>query len=192
MAGPGGAAPLTELFQASGAVTMSLFFEETSNANGNTMGWYDPANPTVLHQILTGQQCAGASAVFTPVSSLCSLLHGWPRADLFERGRGQPGESVTQQHFALLVSAIPEPGTGRLAGIVLAAACADKFLWKHSHSTGAGCRPSTQTLGLSWSKASGQNPLHAVLCPGEWFSVSVHSKNTKAEASCPFTSPCQW
>ena len=33
---------MSELFQASGAVTMNLLFEKTSNLNKNTLGWYDP------------------------------------------------------------------------------------------------------------------------------------------------------
>jgi hypothetical protein len=133
VAGPGGAAPLTELFQASGAITMSLFFEKTSNANGNTVGWYDPTNPTVLHQILTGQQGTGASAVFTP-SQIFALYSTDGLGQIYSSvAAANQEEAVNQQHFALLVSPIPEPGTGRLAGILLAAAFATRLQWKNSH-----------------------------------------------------------
>ncbi len=132
VAGPGGAAPLTELFQAFGSVTMSLIFEKTSNIDGNTVGWYDPANPTVLHQILAGQDGTGASAVFTP-TQIFALYSTDSFGQFYSSvAAANQEESVDQQHFALLVSSVPEPGTGRLGGIVLTAAFA-WLLWKNSH-----------------------------------------------------------
>jgi hypothetical protein len=112
---------------------MSLIFEKTSNINGNTVGWYDPSNPTVLHQILTGQEGTGASAVFTP-SGIFALYSSDSLGQIYSSvAAANQGESLTQQHFALLVSPVPEPGTGRLAGIVLAAAGASMLLRKKSH-----------------------------------------------------------
>jgi hypothetical protein len=128
LAGQGGVAPLSELFQASGAVTMSLLSENTSNVAGNTLGWYDPANPTVLHQILAGPDGPGASAVFTP-SQIFALYSSNGKGQFYSSvASDNQDESLTQQHFALLQTPpIPEPGTGRLAGFVLVIALYTKL-----------------------------------------------------------------
>jgi hypothetical protein len=122
LAGPGGAAPLSEFFQASGAVTVNLLAEITSNRDRNTLGWYDPAHPNVLHQIFTGPDSAGASVTFTP-SEIFALYSSNGLGQFYSSvAADNQQESGTQQHFAFLETAqveTPEPGTGALAGIVL-------------------------------------------------------------------------
>jgi hypothetical protein len=113
-------------------VTVSLYFQKTSNANNNTLGWYDPANPTVLHPLLAGSQGAGASVTFIP-TGIFGLYSSDGIGQIYASvASANQNEAATQQHFALLVSAIPEPGTGPLAGIVLAAAWAATVLRKNS------------------------------------------------------------
>lgn len=122
LARQGGGAPPSQLFQASGAVTIGLVFEMTSNLNVNTLGWYDPSHPNVLHQIFSGPDSAGASVTFTP-SEIFALYS--------TNGFGQFYSSVasdnqqelpTLQHFAFLETApveTPEPATGGVVGLVL-------------------------------------------------------------------------
>jgi hypothetical protein len=122
LAGPGGAAPMSELFQASGPITVNLLFEKTSNLDKNTLGWYDPTNPGVLHQIFAGPDGAGTSVTFTPsgVFALYSTNGLGPLYSSLASDNQQ--ESATRQHFAFLEiqpTETPEPGTGVLAGLVL-------------------------------------------------------------------------
>jgi hypothetical protein len=123
LAGPGGAAPMSELFQASGVVTMNLLFEKTSNLNRNTLGWYDPTHPGVFHQIFAGPDGAGTSVTFTPSGTfaLYSINGLGPFYSSLASDNQQ--ESATRQHFAFLEvqpTETPESGTGVLAAVVLA------------------------------------------------------------------------
>lgn len=129
LATPGGGMPLTELFQADGLVTVTILGKKTSNASNNTLGWYDPSNPTVLHQIFAGADPTGT--VFTFAFSGTFALYS-------SNGVGQvysslasdnQGESTSFQHFALLAEPIPEPSTMFLAGCTLAAALAAKKIY---------------------------------------------------------------
>ncbi len=121
LAGPGGAAPMSELFQASGPITMNLLFEKTSNMDKNTLGWYDPANPGVLHQIFAGPDGTGTSVTFTPSGTFALYsTNGWGPFYSSVAADNQQ-ESATVQHFAFLEvqpTETPEPGTGVLAGLL--------------------------------------------------------------------------
>jgi hypothetical protein len=119
-AGQGGAAPINELFQASGPVTLMLLMKETSNYNVDNLGWYDPAHPGVLHQIFAGPDGMGTSVIFTP-SSVFALYSSNGMGQIYSSvAAGNVGESTTQQHFALLQVETPEPGAMYLTGAALA------------------------------------------------------------------------
>jgi hypothetical protein len=137
-----GGAPVSELFQASGAITAMLLAEVTSNFNSNTLGWYDPSNPSVLHQIFAGPDNTGAVATFIPTGTFALYSTNGIGQFYSSVASANVNESGTQQHFALAdgvvlgpgtggqAGAVPEPGTGGLAGAVLAAAWVGRTLRK--------------------------------------------------------------
>jgi hypothetical protein len=130
LAAPAGAAPLSELFQAIGTVTVNLLDEKSSNKNANTLGWYDPARPTVLHAIFAGPDSAGASATFTPSGVFALYSTNGVGQFYSSLAADNQQESATQQHFAFLETQpapAPEPGTGGLAGLVLGIAIYTKL-----------------------------------------------------------------
>ena len=136
LARDGGGAPLTQLFQASGVVTMSLLFEMSSNINVNTLGWYDPAHPTERHQIFVGPDSAGTSAQFTPNGVFALYSTNGFGQFYSSLALDNQQELLTQQHFAFLEvvpAETPEPATGGLAAIVLAGAWMGKTLWRNFH-----------------------------------------------------------
>jgi hypothetical protein len=116
------------LFQATGEITAMLLAEETCISTLNTLGWYDPSNPTVLHQIFAGADSSGAVATFTPTGTFALYSTNGIGQFYSSDASANVNESATQQHFALLEGVIPEPGTGGLAGAVLAAAWLGKIL----------------------------------------------------------------
>jgi hypothetical protein len=121
VANAGGGAPVSELFQATGVITATLLVKVTSIANLDTLGWYDPSNPGVFHQIFAGSDSNGSVVTFTP-SAIFALYSTNGVGDLYSSvTSGNVNDSSTQQHFALLDGVVPEPGTGGLAGAVLAA-----------------------------------------------------------------------
>ncbi len=123
-----GAAADSELFQATGVITATLLIKVTSIANLDTLGWYDPTNPGVFHQIFAGSDANGTVVTFTP-SAIFALYSSNGVGDLYSSvTSANVNESVTQQHFALAEGILPEPGTGGLAGGVLAAAWVGKIL----------------------------------------------------------------
>jgi hypothetical protein len=124
----GGGAPVSELFQATGAITIMLLAEETSNYNVNTLGWYDPTNPTVLHQIFAGTDSAGAVVTFIPTGTFALYSSNGVGQFYSSMASDDVNESTTQQHFALVEGVLPEPGTGELAGVILAAAWVGRSL----------------------------------------------------------------
>jgi hypothetical protein len=129
VAGPGGAAPTSEMFQASGALTITLLAKLTCLSSDDTLGWYDPSNPTVLHLIFAGSDAAGTTVTFTP-SALFALYGtngvGETFASMTANNQQVPS-SDAPQHFALLEETTPEPGTLYLAAVALAACAAWKI-----------------------------------------------------------------
>ncbi len=117
-----GAAADSELFQATGVITATLLIKETSIANLDTLGWYDPTNPGVFHQIFAGSDSSGTVVTFTP-SAIFALYSSNGVGDWYSSVTSDNvNDSSTQQHFALAEGVVPEPGTGGLAGAILAAA----------------------------------------------------------------------
>lgn len=118
LAGPGGTAPTSILFEAQGPVTIDYAFRMT--AGSNSLGWYDPSNPSVLHPIFSSSNGPGTSVVFAPsgVFALYSVnLYGQFFSTV---AAANVGESAMQQHFAFISdppnSSTPEPNTTALIG----------------------------------------------------------------------------
>jgi hypothetical protein len=123
-AGPGGSAPLSEMFEASGPVTFLLLAKETSNSQVDNLGWFDPSSPGVLHPIFAGPDSIGTSITFVP-SPLFALYSTNGLGQFYaSMAADNLQESTTQQHFALVEQAsstnTPEPATFWLAGGALA------------------------------------------------------------------------
>ena len=104
------------LFDAQGQITIDYEFGMTGGAN--SLGWYDPSNPSVLHPIFSSSNGPGTSVVFTP-SGVFALYGVNVFGQFFSTAAAaNVGESATQQHFAFISdppnSTAPEPGTTAL------------------------------------------------------------------------------
>ncbi len=120
LAAAGGAAPQTLLFQSSSAVTFNFLLAQTSGALEESLGWYDPVNPSVIHPIFGGGTPDGAVITILP-----SGLFGLAMTNTsLGRYASQPSAGtidVAQQHFAVLaVDPVPEPATLSLTALALA------------------------------------------------------------------------
>jgi hypothetical protein len=124
LATSGGGAPLGITFHADGPVTFSLLLEVSAGANQNTLGWYDPTDPTNLHLIFAGPDVAGSSVtvnlngdfVLFSQNALGQFYSSVASANL--------NESPDQQHFAIFqdpppASAVPEPRSLLMVGLAL-------------------------------------------------------------------------
>jgi PEP-CTERM motif len=109
-------------FSAEGALTITLLGGFTANTAGDTLGWYDPSNPSVSHLLFSGI-VPGATMTFTPGSSFALYSdNGWG-SGFSSIAADNEGESSSQQHFAFFTaqgSTVPEPSTALLAGLGLA------------------------------------------------------------------------
>jgi hypothetical protein len=120
-----GAAPMGIEFHAIGAVTFGLLLKETSNYNGDTLGWYDPADPADLHMIFAGPTSTSTSATVM-LNGDFVLFSGNGLGQFYSSvAAANVGESTTQQHFALFQEtapvAAPEPASLLLVGFALIA-----------------------------------------------------------------------
>jgi hypothetical protein len=109
-------------FSEQGPLTITLVGGITANTALNTLGWYDPANPGLLHQPFAGGR-QGASAIFNP-SSMFALYSGNGWGQTFTSITADNiAESATQQHFAFFTSdvspqsVVPEPSDGVMVAI---------------------------------------------------------------------------
>jgi hypothetical protein len=121
IAGAGGTAPTSILFDAQGPITIDYALRMT--AGSNSLGWYDPSNPSVLHPIFSSSNGPGTSVVFTP-SGVFALYSVNVFGQFFSTAAAaNVGESATQQHFAFISdppnSAAPEPKTTALISVGL-------------------------------------------------------------------------
>jgi hypothetical protein len=124
-----GQAPLTELFQAEGLVTIELLVKLSSGASSDSLGWFDASNPTVLHPIFAGTDGTGTTLSFTS-PGIFGLYSVNPFGQFFSSiASDNVGEVTTHQHFAFAQDPIPEPGTASLAGIALVAGWAGRRLF---------------------------------------------------------------
>jgi len=124
----GGGAPISQEFEATGLITATLLAEETCIPNQNTLGWYDPSNPTVLHEIFSCTDSAIAVVTFMPTGIFALYSTNGIGQFYSSMASDNVNESSTQQHFALMDGLVPEPGTGGLAGAVLATAWVGRVL----------------------------------------------------------------
>jgi hypothetical protein len=109
-------------FSAEGPLTITILGGITANMTGDTLGWYDPANPSVVHPLFNGIT-AGAMVTFAPTATFAFYAdNGWNQG-FSSTTADNDGESTTQQHFAFFTpqsSNVPEPSPVLLAGIGLA------------------------------------------------------------------------
>jgi PEP-CTERM motif len=109
-------------FSAEGPLTITLLGGITADTAGDTLGWYDPSNPSVSHLLFSGI-VPGATMTFTPGSSFALYSdNGWGPG-YSSIAADNEDESSTQQHFAFFTaqgSTVPEPSTALLAGLGLA------------------------------------------------------------------------
>ena len=125
LAGKDGSAPASILFNTEGPVTINYLLSVTSGAN--SLGWYDPSDPTVLHPLFSPSSGPGASITFMP-SSVFALYSQNVLGQTFSSiAAANIGESATQQHFAFIddppgPSQAPEPATFYMmaAGLIIA------------------------------------------------------------------------
>jgi hypothetical protein len=120
LATPSGGSVNDVTFDATGTVTLTVLGGITSNL-GNTLGWYDLASPSALHQLAAvPPDSSGETVSFTPdgVFALYST-DGWGQV-YSSVSASNIEESPTQQHFAFFepqCSSVPEPSTATLAGL---------------------------------------------------------------------------
>lgn len=138
VANAGGGDPLSELFQATGSITATLLVTDTSNAKNNTLGWYDPSNPGVLHPIFAGGAGLGTVVTFVPSATFALYSSNGVGEFYSSMASANMNEVTTDQHFALVQGLVPEPATGPLAAAVLALACVGRILWRRSATSHAG------------------------------------------------------
>jgi hypothetical protein len=82
----------------------------------------------VLHQIFAGAKSSGAVVTFIPTGIFALYSTNGIGQFYSSDASANVNESTTQQHFALVEGVIPEPGTGGLAGAVLAVAWVGRIL----------------------------------------------------------------
>jgi hypothetical protein len=108
-------------FSATGPLTITILGGITADTAGDTLGWYDPANPGQETLLFNGI-VIGASTTFTPSSPFALYSdNGWGPG-FSSIAADNEGESSTQQHFAFFTpqgAAVPEPSAATLAGIGL-------------------------------------------------------------------------
>jgi hypothetical protein len=121
LAAPGGGQIFDITFLASGPVTVNLLIEIAASASVQTLGWYDPSQPAVLHQLFSGSDTSGASVTFTPPGRFALYSTNGHGQFYSSVSASNLNESSTQQHFAFF-QPVPEPGTLVLAGLGLVAA----------------------------------------------------------------------
>jgi len=108
-------------FLAAGPLTITILGGITADYLGDNLGWYDPANPWLVHPLFQGV-VPGAAITFTPSASFALYSdNGWNQGFSSIAADNQ-GESTDHQHFAFFTpqaSAVPEPSPATLAGIGL-------------------------------------------------------------------------
>jgi hypothetical protein len=118
---PSGGSVNDVTFDATGTVTLTVLGGITANL-GNTLGWYDLADPGVKHQLAAvAPDSSGETASFTPDGAFALYsTDGWGQV-YSSVSASNVDESSNQQHFAFFepqsISSVPEPSTAALAGI---------------------------------------------------------------------------
>ena len=124
LAMPGGGSVNDVTFDATGAVTLTVLGGITSNL-GNTLGWYDLADPGVKHQLAAvPPDSSGETVSFTPDGAFALYSSDGNGQVYSSVSASNVDESAYQQHFAFFepqsISSVPEPSTAALAGIGVA------------------------------------------------------------------------
>jgi uncharacterized repeat protein (TIGR01451 family) len=100
LAGQNGAQVDDILFNTSGSVTITLLAKIAAYNAVDSLGWYDPANPLVMHPIFAGSAATGTTMTFTPTPTFGLYLdngHG----GIFSSQNDQNVGDGDSQHFAL-------------------------------------------------------------------------------------------
>jgi hypothetical protein len=114
-----GGDPASILFQAQGIVTIELL--TTITAGVNTLGWFDPNSPAILHPIFGGTDPLGTVVTFAP-SGTFGLYSGNVLGQVYSSVAGwNINEATDHQHFAFAqaISTVPEPGSASFALLAL-------------------------------------------------------------------------
>jgi hypothetical protein len=120
---PGGGSVNNVTFDATGPVTLT--FLGGLAADRDTLGWYNPADPGVLHQLAAVTEPAGETVTFNPNGEFALYAANGSGQFYSSIAASNVGESGTEQHFALFeepqgLSQAPEPSSGALASIGVA------------------------------------------------------------------------
>ena len=103
LADPNGAQVNDLTFNASGSVTMTLLAKITS-VTADSIGWYDPSNPSVLNTIFASSSPVGASVTFTPTPNFgLYMVNGIGNDTFFSQNALNIGDTASQ-HFAMFDS----------------------------------------------------------------------------------------
>jgi hypothetical protein len=119
LATPSGGSANNVTFLDSGALTITLLGGIAGNAPHNSLGWYDPSNPAVLHQLFA--VTTSGTAIFTPSSQFALYVTDGNWGQFYSSVSAANGnECDNQEHFAFFAtSSVPEPSSAALGGIGL-------------------------------------------------------------------------